>query len=281
VRSFTCVFWTVLARPPPCARARSFARPIPRDADLCSAAVFPGPKLGREVLETMVNKSLAGPAVANTADAEFKGACKGLLVACERWSLLSECSYVLQLLSQAGIEMPFAFHGRLIDAGEDWGNTCARKRASEQTEMLHAHILTADFRTPPPRSALALPPTSPPPPSKFSLVAHRLSQSASTLPENLFVSGAGGGGSETGCLARAEIEREALKAEALKAFPQPASRADAPGPSGVCSYVENTFYPYTGHLCLPLGNLRHVPMLIAEAKALPPLVRALVLQPKP
>jgi len=95
------------------------------------------------------------------------------------------------------------------------------------------------------------------------------------------VSGAGGGGSETGCLARAEIEREALKAEALKAFPQPASRADAPGPSGVCSYVENTFYPYTGHLCLPLGNLRHVPMLIAEAKALPPLVRALVLQPKP
>jgi len=164
VRSFTCVFWTVLARPPPCARARSFARPIPRDADLCSAAVFPGPKLGREVLETMVNKSLAGPAVANTADAEFKGACKGLLVACERWSLLSECSYVLQLLSQAGIEMPFAFHGRLIDAGEDWGNTCARKRASEQTEMLHAHILTADFRTPPPRSALALPPTSPPHP---------------------------------------------------------------------------------------------------------------------
>jgi hypothetical protein len=108
----------------------------------------------------MVNKSLAGPAVANAVDAEFTGACKGLLVACERWSLLSECSHVLQLLSQAGIEMPFAFHGRLIDAGEDRGDTRARKRASEQTEMPHAQLLTVDFHTPPPRCAL-LPPHPP------------------------------------------------------------------------------------------------------------------------
>ncbi len=78
-----------------------------------------GPKLGREVLETMVNNSLAVPAVTNAADAEFKGACKGLLVACERWSLLSECSHVLQLLSKAGIEIPLVFHGRLIDAGAE------------------------------------------------------------------------------------------------------------------------------------------------------------------
>lgn len=38
-------------------------------------------------------------------------------MACERWSLLSECSQVLQLMKKAAIESPAGLNDRLIGAG--------------------------------------------------------------------------------------------------------------------------------------------------------------------
>ena len=50
--------------------------------------------MGREVLEVIVNATLAAHALPKRPDAVFEKACKGLLVSCERWALLSEVSRV-------------------------------------------------------------------------------------------------------------------------------------------------------------------------------------------
>eukprot|EP00277_Geminigera_cryophila_P047918 CAMPEP_0173068190 /NCGR_PEP_ID=MMETSP1102-20130122/7264_1 /TAXON_ID=49646 /ORGANISM="Geminigera sp., Strain Caron Lab Isolate" /LENGTH=157 /DNA_ID=CAMNT_0013936001 /DNA_START=340 /DNA_END=810 /DNA_ORIENTATION=+ len=83
---------------------------------LSEAGQMQGLRLGREVLEVIVNATLAAHALPNRPDAVFEKACKGLLVSCERWALLSEVSRVLQLLQKAHIEIPCGFHGRLIEA---------------------------------------------------------------------------------------------------------------------------------------------------------------------
>lgn len=89
-------------------------------------------------------------------------------MACERWSLLSECSNVLQLLKTKGLELSTAFRGRLIDAGieraaecvlgtqqaltcleqmplsEQLHNSCRRRRAPEVAMLLAPRELAAD-----------------------------------------------------------------------------------------------------------------------------------------
>ena len=182
----------------------------------------------------MVNNSLAAPAVTNAADAEFKGACKGLLVACERWSLLSECSHVLQLLSKAGIQISSVFHGRLIDAGADARRERANRggaRADTDPKPCTPN-LSAPFYPPPGTHQIL----------KRESVAQRLgsfdqapptlqgnSHNASTVnpagAEDACWSNAGGKISVTECSEREAVEGEALKGEVHQAVLDHAVRA--------------------------------------------------------
>ena len=87
-----------------------------REALTLGVGARAAPQLGREVLEALVDQRL-GSSSAEGACAELNRACKGLLVACERWSLISECSQVLELMKKAAIERPVGLQGRLIEAG--------------------------------------------------------------------------------------------------------------------------------------------------------------------